>query len=363
MRLLPTIGNSTLILDELVSGLQTAIILTDMEGRILFANQAAGKMLGYRTDELTGRNLSIIVTPEDLTYLYPNLLYLARLNEAFEGEVMFKRKNETLFFADLIFRPLTDPQREETIIAACIQDIDKQKRLEKILRETHFEDLVKVANGIAHELRNPLVGIGGFVNRLYKSCQASGDEDKYYSYIITNLLKIENLVKKVDLLVSLPKPFFTEESFRELAEEAVGPYLPRLKEQRVDFINNLNEETVYVDKELVLKVVSILIDNALDALAAGGEIMIDGEIEDNRYLVRVADTGSGISPDDIRHIFNPFFSTKADGSGIDLAVVKRIVESHGGEMEVSSEVGGGTAFLLGFPLERRRPIRTSLLGE
>lgn len=363
MRLLPAIGNSALILDEIISSVQTAIILTDIEGRILFASQAAERMLGYGPDELAGRNLSIIVTPEDLTCLYPNLLYLARLNEAFEGEVMFKRKNETQFFAALNFRPLTDPQRNETIIAACIQDIDKQKRLEKVLRETHFEDLIKVANGIAHELRNPLVGIGGFVNRLYKSGQASEDEDKYYSYIIANLVKIENLVKKVDLLVSLPKPFFTEESFCELVEEAVEPYLPRLKERPIDFINNLKEETVYVDKDLVLKVFSILIDNALDALAEGGEIMIDGEFKDNNCLVRVADTGSGISPDDIRHIFNPFFSTKADGSGIDLAVVKRIVEIHGGELEVRSEEGRGTAFLLSFPLERRRPIRTSLLGE
>ena len=75
------------------------------------------------------------------------------------------------------------------------------------------------------------------------------------------------------------------------------------------------------------------------------------------------DTGSGISPGDLPYIFNPFFSTKINGAGIDLAVVKRIMDSHGGQVEVASKQGEGTTFLLLFPLERRRLTRISRLEE
>ncbi|MBP8645619.1 MAG: hypothetical protein KBH99_05810, partial [Syntrophobacteraceae bacterium] len=114
---------------------------------------------------------------------------------------------------------------------------------------------------------------------------------------------------------------------------------------------------------LLERVFSILLDNSLAALPHGGRVLVEGEADGTIFTVRFTDNGTGISPEHLPYIFNPFFSTKADGVGIDLALVKRIIEIHNGSVGVKSKVGDGTTFFLQLPLERRRPIRTRLLVE
>jgi PAS domain S-box-containing protein len=349
------------LLEKLLSCIQQVIILTDIEGKILFASKAVDKILGFTPDELLDKDLSVIFTPEDLTYLYSNLLNMARDDKPFEGEVMLIRKNETRFLAFMAFRSHLTLGHDKSVIVISIQDIDKHKQLEKAFHGTHYEDLIKIANGIAHELRNPLMSIGGFAGRIYKACEATDDLRKYYDYIINNLKRIEGLVKKVELFARVPKPCLTEAPVKELIEKAIQPYLKNLKEQHIDLAINIDETHLFVDPDLVISALSMLIENSLDALPDGGRVQIKSERKENRYLIYLIDSGTGISPENLPFIFNPFFSTKADRAGIDLPVVKKVVESHGGEIEVSSKPEEGTTFVLKFPLERRRAIRISSL--
>ena len=363
MGLLEACHNSSRLLEELLSSIHDAIIVADIEGRILFTNPTIEKMTGFTSDELKNEALSAIFTPEDLTYLYPNLLHMARTNKSFKGEIMLMRKNEVGFFAFVTFRPFFDPADNKSRIIVCIQDIHNEKRLENALKITSFEDLVKIANGVAHELRNPLVGIGGFVSRLFETCDIAGDQRKYYDHIINNIKKIENLVKKVEFLSRLPVPTVGKESIRGLIEKAVRPYLQQFQDRKIEFVINLGEVFFPLDSDLVVRAFSILIENALDALSDGQRIIIYGDTENNHCKISVSDTGAGISPDDLPFVFDPFFSTKADGAGIDLTIVKRIMNSHGGSIEVKSKQGEGTTFILLFPLERRRSIRISRLQD
>ncbi len=352
------------LLKQLLSSIHEAVIVADFEGRILFSNPMIEEMTGFTSEALKNKALSVIFTPEDLTYLYPNLLHMARTKKCFKGEIMLMRKNEVRFFALASFHPFFDPVPVNSRIIICIQDIHKEKRLENALETTCFDDLVKIANGVAHELRNPLVGIGGFAGRLYETCRNStGDQRKYYDLIISNLRKIENVVEKVEFLSRLPTPTLRIESIRGLIEEAIRPYLHEFADHGIEYNMDLEEVSFSLDPGLVIRAISILIENALDALSYGQSILIHGEIEDNQCKILVSDTGAGISADDIPFVFDPFFSTKADGAGIDLAIVKRIMNSHGGSIEVTSKKGEGTTFILVFPMERRRSIRISRLQE
>lgn len=363
MDLVQACCDSPRLFDTILSCIQHAIIVTDLKGHVLFATPAVEKTFGFAPDELKDKNLSILFTPEDLTHLYPGLLYMAQKNKPFEGEVKLIRKDETRFFAFMVFRPYFDPGQGKPLIVISVRDIDKEKRPEKAFRDTHYEDLVKIADGIAHELRNPLVGIGGFVNRLYESRRDTSDHDKYYDYIINNVKKLEGLVEKVEFFARLPKPRLTKESIRELIQEALQPYLQQMEARKIDLSTSMDEVILLVDRDLVIRAFSILIENALDALPGGGKINIDSQAEDNQCKICIIDTGSGIAPKDLPHIFNPFFRTKPDGVGIDLAVVKRIMDSHGGRVEVKSKQGEGTTFSLVFPLERRRPVRIARLQD
>ncbi len=363
MDLLQACCDSRKLLNEILACIQDAIVVTDLEGKILFSSSVVEKVLGFRPDELEGEDLSNIFTPEDLQHLYPNLLRMARKNMPFEGELMLLRKDGSRFFAFIVFRSYFDPRQGRAIVAVCIQDIHKEKQLEKAFRESHYEDLVQIANGIAHEIRNPLMGIGGFVNRLFKSGSIIDNHDKYHDYIIKNLNKIEDLVKKVEFFANLPKPRLSEESVSRLLKKALEPFIQEIEDRKIDMTLNMEEMVLLVDKDLVARVFSILIANALDALTEGGRIMIHNDTDSRHGRIYVSDTGSGISSNDMPHIFNPFFSTKPDGAGVDLATAKRIMDNHGGRIKVESKKGEGASFTLIFPLERRQPLRTSPIEE
>jgi PAS domain S-box-containing protein len=363
MDLVKACSASTQLLETVLASVQHAIVVADLEGNILYANPSVQGVFGFSPDELASKRLSVLFTPEDLTYLYPNLLYMARKDRSFNGELMLQGKDETRLFAFVVFKPFYDRDQDRTIIVICIQDIDRRKRLEKAFKETPYDDLVKVADGIAHELRNPLVAIGGYVRRLYKSAGDNHDHEKYYQYILKNLRRIEDIVKKVEFFAQLPKPSWKRESMSEVIEEAIKPYVQQVEGDAVDFRITTEDVTFPMDKELVVIALSTLVENALVALSDGGEIRIRNEARDNQCRVDVSDTGSGIAPENLAYIFNPFFSTKSDGAGLDLAVLKRIMESHGGSVNVKSKQGEGTTFSLVFPLERRRPIRVARLND
>jgi PAS domain S-box-containing protein len=363
MDLLKECPNSGKLVVDILSSIQASIILADGEGQILFASSAVEGVLGYAPIELKGKNFSVLFTPEDLKCLCPNLLYMGRKDEPFEGELMLKRKNGTRFFAFWASRKCMDPVQDKSIIVIFIQDVDKPKQREKTLRDTNYDDLLKIADGIAHELRNPVVGIAGFVNKLYKSCRALPDHDKYYGYITDNLNKIEALVKEVEFLAHLPSPRFVELPIREVIKSASLSYHEEMKERNILFTISMDETILFVDADLITRAFSILIQNAMDAIRRGGRISVRSETEGNQCKVYVTDNGSGIAPGDMPHIFDPFFSTKPHGAGINLAVAKRIMDIHGGQVTATSIQGQGAEFLLTFPVERRRAIRVSLLED
>ncbi len=262
MDLLHACSTSEGLLEEIFASIQDAIIVTDPEGNILFVSPVVEKLLGFAPDELMGKDLSVIFTPEDLVNLYPNLLHMARKNGQFEGELMLVRKDQTRFFAFMVFRSYFDPGQNMTMNIVCFQNIDKEKQLINAFSESNYEDLVQIANGIAHELRNPLMGIGGFVNRLLKSSRDIQDHEKYYGYIVNNLKKIEELVRKVEFFASLPKPSFAEESVRKLLDEALQPFLQQIEEREIELTISMEEMILRVDKDLATRRFSILIENA-----------------------------------------------------------------------------------------------------
>jgi PAS domain S-box-containing protein len=351
------------MLGAVLSTIQNAVIAVDLEGTILLANPAVETVFGLRAEEIAGQKLSMVFTPEDLPHLYPNLLRMAKKKRRFAGELTLLRADESRFFAFVVFQPYIDSSQDDSLIVVSIHDIDKHKNPEEGLQGTHYEDLVKIADGIAHELRNPLVVIGGSAKRLYKSCSKTGDDEKYYERIVNTVKRLEGLVENVEYYAHLPKPCLKKESMRGLMHEAVSPYLEQIEEQDIALTNDIQDIKLFIDRTLVLRAFSILIENALDAMPESGELRLSSDVQGNMCSVYVRDTGTGISSADLPFIFNPFFRTKPTGIGIDLAVVKRIMRRHSGRIEAKSTKGAGTTFTLAFPLERRRSIRISSLED
>ncbi len=366
MDLLKACCDSRQILNEILEIIQDAIIVIDLKGRILFSSTVVETVLGFKPEELTGKDLSLLFTPEDLKHLYPNLLHLAQDKQPFHGELMLLKKDGSRFFASMSLKAFQDHEQDKAIIAACIQDHDEKKQMERAIRQSHYEDLVQIANGIAHEIRNPLMGIGGFINRLFNSDKTVQDYDKYHEYIIKNIQQIEDLVQKVEGFASVAAPRFSKTSIGNLIKSVLEPFLEKIHQQDIDIKLRLEKMDLLVDREQLMTVFSILIANALDALntlSTGRELTITSETSSAKTRISIKDNGSGISPEDLDLIFRPFFSTKPDRVGIDLATAKRIMDNHGGSIEVTSEKDHGATFTLIFPIERRRPFRVSCFQQ
>ena len=178
--MLNTYYNASEIADIVLSYIPHTIMVTDSDGQILSVSEGIKKVLGFVPEELEGQKLSRIFTPEDIPFFYGNLFSMVKDRKPFEGQVMLMRKDRSRFFAFMVIRPGTDSNVQRNIVLVYVQDIDREKRIEKTLRENQYEDLVKIASGVAHELRNPLMSIGGFISRLYKSCRSVGEHDRYY---------------------------------------------------------------------------------------------------------------------------------------------------------------------------------------
>ena len=353
-------GSAPWLWEEILACMQQCVLVMDAEGLIHYSSSTVQNTLGFDPRELKGTNLARLLTPEDLQFLYPNLLCLAANRRAFEGEVMLVRKDRTRFIAFLVTRPCRDLMRGLDWVIVSVEDIHEQKELERKIIKSHYQDLIQMANGIAHEIRNPLVGIGGFVNRLYHAYGAGQEYREYYDLIMENLRRIENVIQKVEFFARLPEPSFKETSLGNALNRAAESFADQLKARGIRFVSSLGEVTLRIDENLLERVFSVLLENSLAALPDGGTITVDAQMDRAAFTVRFSDNGSGISPEHLPHVFNPFFSTKADGVGIDLALVKRILEIHRGSVGVQSVLGEGTTFLLEFPLDRRRPIRTCL---
>ncbi len=343
------------LLDAVLSCLPDSVFFASPDGTIQYTNSMAQKMFGYTAETLRGGDLGILFTPEDMDLLYPNLLHLACTENSVSEEVMLLRRNGARFMALVHMSQYSQP--DGSILIVVIEDIDQEKQLKALFQNMGYDDLVKVTNGVGHEIRNPLMVIGGYLRKMYTSCKTTDEDDAYYQCIIENLTKIESVVRKVEFFTTPPKPSFAPISTLLVVESALKTFEKELNTKQVRCVVDVEPVSLPMDLKLMIRAVTILVENALEAMTEQDELRITGQKGDDFFVFCIQDNGAGISPTDLPFIFHPFFSTRQHSAGIDLTILKRIIESHHGRVEVSSEVGQGTKFDLFLPLERRRRIR------
>lgn len=348
-------------LRELITSLPQAFLVCEPDGTILVANPGAQAMFGHGAESMSGKGLDMLFTPEDKNILYPNLLHLVEEHKDVDEQVMLLRRSGTRFMAMLHLRGYDHPKGR--LLLAYILDIDHEKQMEKLLREIGYQDLLRVANGVGHEIRNPLLIIGGYLRKMYTSCKATDEDDTYYHCILDNLKKIENIVRKIDFFTNPPKPAFFSAPTELVVEMGVSRFSEELRASGVRCVTEVEPANLVMDQNLISRTLSILVENAADALPDGGDIRITGATRKPWYVFSVQDTGPGIPERDLASIFQPFYSTKPHSAGIDLAILKRIMDSHQGKVDVFSEADKGTRFDLLLPLERRRLIRRENLAD
>jgi signal transduction histidine kinase len=210
----------------------------------------------------------------------------------------------------------------------------------------------ELAATVAHEIKNPLAGISGAIQVIADAIPATDPRREIVSEILAQVRRLDETVR--DLLV-FARPWTPEPQTTDLIE-LLGRVTRILKQQERMSTIALHCETppslvLSADPRLLQEVFFNILQNAVDALPRGGEIRVDIQETPGMAVIRVRDTGCGISPDHIPRLFSPFFTTKTRGTGLGLAISKRMIEAHGGRVEIDSELGKGTEVKISLPLE------------
>jgi len=227
---------------------------------------------------------------------------------------------------------------------------------EKIIEYEKLSALGRLTANVAHEIRNPITVIGGLTERLKKNISHEPKEKEYLEVILTEAKRLEEILK--DVLVFSDKAFFQREmkDINKIVEDSLNIYEIACKNASINLNKNFGDvPQIYIDERQVRAAISNLVSNAIDAMPEKGTLTVTTNVESisgkSYVAVKVTDTGIGISEENLKMIYEPFFTTKStkQETGLGLPITRKIVEGHGGLIKIDSIVGKGSAFTLFFP--------------
>jgi two-component system sensor histidine kinase HydH len=224
-----------------------------------------------------------------------------------------------------------------------------ERKNRELARKDRLADLGRMAAHIAHELRNSLVPVALYLSILDRRIEDPESRDV--------LRKVIEAVRAAETTVSDLLQFAADREPKEslfallpLVEEILAGLHLQIEAQKIKtFVNIPQSLFVWADRELIRRVLLNLVLNALDAMPQGGCLEINAQTDNGDLSLAIADSGPGLDEDRLQKIFEPFYTTKPNGTGLGLAVVERLIELHGGTVEASNVQGGGAKFLIILP--------------
>ena len=232
-----------------------------------------------------------------------------------------------------------------------------------LLHQEKMAALGKLSSTIAHEIRNPLVSIGGFARRLYRSILDEAPEKRYTQTIMVEVARLEKILSDLLSYTQDESLAFKELNLRDILEESLSMVSERFENGEIELAKEYSEglPNVMGDHQQLITVFSSLFDNAFEAMKGKGELSLRvhpiSKNGSSLIRVEVEDTGSGIDPENLDNIFNPFYSTKDSGLGLGLPLVYKIITSHRGQIEVDNHPGEGVTFIITLPAAQGREGR------
>ena len=248
---------------------------------------------------------------------------------------------------------------ENTLLNRRLRDVvrelsDAQKRL---IEQEKLKSLGEMTANIAHEIKNPLVIIGGFTKRLAKKARLDQPEGRYVEIILKEVTRLEAILNEILSYVKESPSHTGACDINAALEEVFSLFTPDSAWKDVEIETELGEglPSVICDSQQIKQVLINILINAFEAMNGKGRIAVRTRqtvTDGKRYLATsISDTGGGIDPSIMDNIFNPFFTTKEKGTGLGLAISNKIIMNHNGRLDIKNEVGKGVTFVVYLPIQ------------
>ncbi|UCF30427.1 MAG: PAS domain S-box protein [bacterium] len=347
--------------DHLLSNALEGIVLTDLEGNIISSNRTTQQILGYSPDELEGQFIGTIFPTKSTLHLLPNLMKLARERSGFAGEILLKGKTPEEVIVRLTVESF--PGGDPAYLLFRFLDWREVKSHMEELRETsQLAILGRLTRSVAHEILNPVTAIGAYAKKLAGSLAENSREAGWADQISSNVQVLEYLVRTVQNFVNLPPPRFKLASMGEILEESIENVAHQVRERGIQVTRDVIKKLprAYLDPDLLLKALTAILLNGIERMPSGGDIVISDHSDNRYYRVMIDDTGPSLKPYQIEDDLSPLHVMRVLRTDLNLAIAKRIVADHGGEMDLTSIDPAGLRVVLTLPLDRRKISRTAL---
>ena len=336
------------VIDAAVDG----IIVIDERGTIEVFNHAAERMFGYGESEVVGRNVSVLMPEPDHSRHDGYLAHHVRTGErkiiGIGRSVTAMRRDGTHFPVHLSVGEMeVDGEKHFTGI---LHDLSRRTELEEKLREASaLARLGEMAAVIAHEVKNPLAAVRGAIQVIGSRLPAAGSDAAIVKEVIARLDALNDLIQDLLVFARPPAPRRAAIDLERLLESLVALLKrdPANAGVGVDITGAAPPLTG--DPNLLTIVFENLLINAAQAMQGRGTITLSLASGQEWHHVTIADTGPGIPPEIRANLFRPFKTTKARGTGLGMATARRLVELHGGRIEVVCPEGGGTVITIHLP--------------
>lgn len=346
-----------------LKSISEAVITIDLASHILLSNPEAERLSGLSSDQLAGKFFSQIFAFRfhGQKSIYPDIaqtILTEQKNVVSERYLNFLSKSGQEFIIELNGNPIFSKNNTLQGAVIIIRDVTEKYRLEQeIMHINKIESLAVLAGGIAHDFNNLLTAILGNLSIAKINLQRKNDCAIYIDRIEEATHKATGLTRQLLTFSKGGDPIKKTESVKEMLNTELSFMLTGSKVKGSASVQS-DLWNVEVDIIQFSQVIQNLIINALQAMPDGGNISIAAEnftdlsdtaLPRNFIKISISDTGCGISPENINRIFDPYFTTKSNGSGLGLASCYSIIKKHGGRIDVSSEMGSGSTFTIFLP--------------
>jgi len=326
------------------------ILLADCEHKIVAANPAALNVLKYEEAELYNSHLQGLFADQGVISDF--LDQLCSKEGVVQREYIFRSKSGQQLDV-MINASLLDEKKQ--LYLCIIQDITARKRKEREKQQQEkFVITGRIARLIAHEVRNPLTNILLAVSQLKTEPVAETEDAALYLDIMErNCHRINQLVSELLQSTRMSELNMVPLGLNALVEKALDLAADRLQLNAIAVNKKVCEPDcmILADEDKILIAFLNIIINGIEAMKAGeGKLDIKTWQDTEKVFVRITDNGSGISPQNLAKLFEPFFTNKTKGTGLGLTATQNIILQHKGTIAVDSELGEGTSFLMSFPI-------------
>ncbi len=334
---------------KVMDGINSGIISIDRDFIISYANKAMSRIFPFTDEDMIGKRYDLLFISDEL-FIKKSLSLERNIDEV---ETEYTLPSGKKLFLGITTSLLCDEQKRITGATALVRDLTFIRKLKRDVQEKErLETISDLASGVAHEIRNPL-------NALRLSIQKLKRDENTQTQKLLKIIgeEIGRIEKTVEDFLSFTKPFTLQHSTIKL-NHILGEIVSLMEEKALRKGIVIKKEfdvlpAMSGDEIAIRRVFMNIIRNSVDAIKDGGEIVVRTLSIDDSVGVDISDTGGGISEQDLKRIFNPYFSRKRGGTGLGMSIARRIIEGHRGTINITSEVNRGTCVSITLPVQEQ----------